>query len=139
MKLRARKIKHILEDFLDVSRSREASTKRYRSGHLETGMASDDGLDFVYSFSEAFPGRALDPNHINAAARVRNLLHQMVEVGVVNRFIIGTYKDFIGESGGWCYSYRLNETILNDIKYEVRSIDEVAEETDRILSPQTDL
>ena len=132
-KLRQKKIEFVLNEFLDVSRVRDASTNRYIPKGIETAPGGDDALERTVRFIEQFPSRSKDPSVTGAFGRFRRLLNQLVDCGAVDRHRVGVYKNYVGDSGGWVYMYYLNESTLNDLKYGHRTVEEVSKEISDII------
>ena len=131
--LRQRKIEFILGEFLAIPTGRDPSTNWYRSPSIETALGGDDACSRAADFEEEFPARTKDPTHEKANARIRRLLNQMEECGAVDKHIIGIYKESIGEGGTWCHVYRLNDVLYNNIKHNIKTVEETAKEIlDRI-------
>ena len=124
----------VLEEFKLVSRARDPSTSRYRSGIIQTAMLGDDAVDRIERFKQAFPaGRKKETSCESAYKRLKLIMNDMVEAGALTRSRIGVQKQHLGDSSGWCYDFRLNEELLSELKYDLKTAEELAEEIAPLL------
>ena len=153
--VRAMKIRFLLRELVDVSRSRQVAgdilfsrdgllyasdhsslweidadnpanarkiydlRARYLPGLISTALSigGDDTVVRASEFSEMF-GKAGEKGSLsNASKRMRHLLNQMVEIGVVIKYLTGEPQKFAQDPSGWHYEYALNEKLLNRIKH----------------------
>ena len=120
----------LLQEFLDLPATGlgTGDDRRYRVPPMETALMGDEACERADDFQKAFPSHRPDPNHTNAASRIRRRLNEMVVGGFATKHIIGTHKDSIGESGGWNHVYYLKDDLFNDLKHGRRNIGDVAAE-----------
>jgi len=131
---RAMKIRFLLRELCDASRSREVKSGKYLPGLISTALSigGDDCVVRTSEWIEKFnPGQ--EKSYVNATIRMRALLNQMVEVHVADKYITGEPQQFAGDPSGWHFAFSLDSLILNDIKQGNQTLDQVATSIDRMI------
>ena len=88
----------------------------YRSAHLTAATSFDEGMDFAVAFGDAFPGRAPDPDHKLASARLSKVLAILAADNWIVRWRLGNESDGLPGCPKWQYSYKLNDWLITDLK-----------------------
>lgn len=115
--LAARKAAFIYRYFLNHSLGGTDQYGHYRSVSLEATTTYDDGLDFVVAFDRAFPGKANDPNHTLASARLRRFLKTLHDDGWLDRNRVSNHDQYHPQQEpNWQFVYRLPPDIIDKLK-----------------------
>lgn len=72
----------------------------------------DDELDFVDAYAEAFPGSKADPNLRLASRRLRRILNELVDEGLMQRQRLGNDAKETPNDPAWQYIYSLTYRTL---------------------------
>lgn len=117
----AQQVSWVLGEFVLLPFGRDLHTNCYSSGYIETALGGEDALDRAHRYGLAFPGRGSKRlrETENANVRLRKLLAQLTDLGVLSRRRIAAHRETTSGGFGWCYTYALNEVILNDLKNEL--------------------
>lgn len=87
------------------------------SYHCEVSLSYDDGMDFVVSFGEMFPGRCTDTNHVNAQKRLYALAKRLVDDGWLDRWRVSNHDQYHPRNEpNWQYVYALKPCLLRDLR-----------------------
>lgn len=137
---RSLKIRFVLRELVDASRSKNTTTGDYLPGLISTALAigGDDVMVRVSEYVEKF-SQGDDKSYVNAAIAMRRLLNLMVDVAMVDKFITGAPQQFAEDPHGWHYCYSLNASTLNLIKSGAVTLDQAATQIDDMIEERFEL
>ena len=135
--VRAMKIRFLLTEILSNSNTKDVANGHYLAAGIEVSLQQPKSRDIVKRFHEIFDTGVEDPLLFNTVDRIRKLLTLMVKADVAGKYITGIYKDRPDDHGTWCHSYRLNDAMLNDIKYGNLTLDQAAVHIDKRIKEQS--
>ena len=115
-----RQAEFVFQYFLDRIHASDGRGNWYAPS-LEATTCYDDGLDFVYAFQQAFPGRTPDQNHICASKRLRRLLKRLADENYLDRGRLGNHDRATPDEPRWQFVYQPPQWLANELKTGVLS------------------
>ena len=111
---KARRAAWVLEYFAETAMYMIGPGRYRYDRKLGCAPTYDDELDFVDAYAEAFPGRKPDPNLKLASRRLRSILNELVDEGLMERARQSNEKDTRNDPA-WQHIYQLTYPTLERI------------------------
>ena len=125
---RAERAAWILEYFAETAMYNRAAGRYRHDRRLGCTPTYDDELEFVDAYAEAFPGRKADPSLSLASRRLRSLLNELVEEGLLKRYQQNNHQKDTRNDPAWQTVYKLAYPILERIASKTDTARQVVDE-----------
>ena len=102
----------ILEYFAETAMYNQAARCYRYDRRLGCTTTYEDELDFVDAYAEAFPGRRNDPDLRLASRRLRAVLNDLVDEGVMERYRQANHEKYNRNDPSWQHVYQLSPATL---------------------------
>ena len=118
----------VLEYFAETAMYNRAAGRYRYDRRLGCTTTYDDELDFVDAYATAFPGRKPDPNLERATRRLRRLLNDLVDEGLLERYRQSNHEKDNRNDPAWQHVYQLTPETLERVAGKAATAGEVIAE-----------